>query len=282
MSGPVWAPERATLERDGPVLLLLDSGWASAPDWTARQSAAETIINEAQRTGRTIGMVALASAPAPIALLAPGDVLEKIRALTPSALMPARDAHLETIAAFVRVHAPSEAVWITDGLTSTPDDPFATRLSTLLTSLTLLDTGTRTQNAIAGIENSAEGFTIRIIRPKDNLATSGRLIARDTRGTSLGEAPYLFAERETEISAKLALPSDLRNESTSIELVGTQSAGAVALLDDSNHRRRVGIVSGSTVDVSQPLLSPTWYVSRALAPFADLREPRRRNRHIAR
>ena len=276
MSGPVWAPERATLERDGPVLLLLDSGWASAPDWTARQSAAETIINEAQRTGRTIGMVALASAPAPIALLAPGDVLEKIRALKPSALMPARDAHLETIAAFVREHAPSEAVWLTDGLTNTPDDPFTSRLSTMLApaSLTLLDTGTRTQNAIAGIENSAEGFTIRVIRPKDNLATSGRLIARDTRGTSLGEAPYLFADRETEISAKLALPSDLRNESTSIELVGTQSAGAVALLDDSNHRRRVGIVSGSTVDVSQPLLSPTWYVSRALAPFADLREPR--------
>ena len=35
-----------------------------------------------------------------------------------------------------------------------------------------------------------------------------------------------------------------------------------------------GCVSGATADVSQPLLSPTYYVQRALAPFADVREPR--------
>ena len=41
-----------------------------------------------------------------------------------------------------------------------------------------------------------------------------------------------------------------------------------------SRRRRVGLVSGATADVSQPLLSPTYYVQRALAPFADVREPR--------
>ena len=48
----------------------------------------------------------------------------------------------------------------------------------------------------------------------------------------------------------------------------------MALVDEFSRRRRVGLVSGATADVSQPLLSPTYYVQRALAPFADVREPR--------
>ncbi|MFJ5489372.1 LytTR family transcriptional regulator, partial [Hansschlegelia beijingensis] len=34
----------------------------------------------------------------------------------------------------------------------------------------------------------------------------------------------------------------------------------------------MGLVTGATADVAQPLLSPTYYVSRALKPFADVRE----------
>ena len=36
-------------------------------------------------------------------------------------------------------------------------------------------------------------------------------------------------------------------------------------------RRSVGVVTGSTADTAQPLLAPTYYLSRALAPFADVR-----------
>ncbi|MCB1430830.1 MAG: RNA-binding protein, partial [Nitratireductor sp.] len=50
------------------------------------------------------------------------------------------------------------------------------------------------------------------------------------------------------------------------------NAGAVQLLDDSYRRRLVGLVSGEAGDLSQPLLSPLYYISRALAPFSDLRE----------
>src|SRR6202042_2861290 len=47
--------------------------------------------------------------------------------------------------------------------------------------------------------------------------------------------------------------------------------GAVQLLDKRWRRRTVGIVSGASVDVAQPLLSSSYYVERALAPFADVR-----------
>ena len=43
------------------------------------------------------------------------------------------------------------------------------------------------------------------------------------------------------------------------------------LLDKRWRRRSVGVVTGSTADTAQPLLASTYYLSRALGPFADVR-----------
>ena len=67
------------------------------------------------------------------------------------------------------------------------------------------------------------------------------------------------------------LPVEIRNDVARLEIVGERSAGAVQLLDKRWRRRTVGIVSGSTADRSQPLLGATYYLSRALNPFADVR-----------
>jgi hypothetical protein len=44
------------------------------------------------------------------------------------------------------------------------------------------------------------------------------------------------------------------------------------LLDDSFRRRRVALISGEAADIAQPLLSPLYYINRALSPYADLIE----------
>ncbi|MFN5111139.1 MAG: DUF4159 domain-containing protein, partial [Bradyrhizobium sp.] len=49
------------------------------------------------------------------------------------------------------------------------------------------------------------------------------------------------------------------------------SAGAVQLLDRRWRRRAIGVVSGASSDTAQPLLASTFYLSRALSPFADVR-----------
>jgi len=43
------------------------------------------------------------------------------------------------------------------------------------------------------------------------------------------------------------------------------------LLDKRWRRRAIGVVSGSTNETAQPLLASTFYLTRALAPFADVR-----------
>jgi hypothetical protein len=58
-----------------------------------------------------------------------------------------------------------------------------------------------------------------------------------------------------------------------VELAGETSAGAVQLLDDRFKRRSIGLISGASSDTAQPLLSPLYYIQRAVSPFADIREP---------
>ena len=50
-------------------------------------------------------------------------------------------------------------------------------------------------------------------------------------------------------------------------------AGSRYLLDENARRRRVGLISAEPIDLTQQLLSPLYYLTRALEPFADLSVP---------
>ena len=95
--------------------------------------------------------------------------------------------------------------------------------------------------------------------------------ALDLKGLPLGEARFAFKDDERETDAEFDLPVEIRNDIARLEIAGERSAGAVQLLDKRWRRRTVGVVSGSTADTAQPLLASTYYLSRALNPFADVR-----------
>ena len=65
---------------------------------------------------------------------------------------------------------------------------------------------------------------------------------------------------------------ELRNEIARLVVADEAAAGGTWLIDERWRRRRVAIVSGGSADVAQPLLSPVYYIKRALAPFAEIRE----------
>ena len=101
--------------------------------------------------------------------------------------------------------------------------------------------------------------------------SAGVVRALDQKGSPIGEARYAFAPGDRETEAAFDLPVELRNDIARLEIAGERSAGAVQLLDKRWRRRAVGIVSGSSTDTAQPLLASTFYLTRALAPFADVR-----------
>jgi Domain of unknown function (DUF4159) len=109
-----------------------------------------------------------------------------------------------------------------------------------------------------------------VLRTQTDPGDVGHVNAIDLKGLPLGEAPFSFKPGEREADAVIDLPVEIRNDVARLEIVGERSAGAVQLLDKRWRRRTVGVVSGSTADRSQPLIGATYYLSRALNPFADV------------
>ncbi|MGO4404263.1 DUF4159 domain-containing protein [Bosea sp. RAF48] len=275
VAGPIWNPPREGAPLRGPVLMLVDNGFGAAADWPDRVTVAESRIAAATREGRPVAVVGLAEAPAAISLAEPRVALDRLRALALQPHAPDRAAHLPRIESFLQTAPEAEIVWISDGLAVSDDGSFQARLKQLADARRLsIHAGPPNQLALAAPDNLAGALSVKVLRPTASAPATGQVRALDLKGLPLGDTPFIFEGSNLQTTARLTLPIEVRNAVSRLEILGENSAGAVALLDDRSKRRRIGIVSGATADTAQPLLSPTYYISRALQPFAEVREPR--------
>ena len=97
--------------------------------------------------------------------------------------------------------------------------------------------------------------------------------AFDSKGRRIGDAGLTFQPGETATTGEIVVPFELRNDFASIVLDGEGHAGGVRVLDETAKRRQVGLLAQAPDDEGRQLLSPLYYIRRALEPFADLSEP---------
>lgn len=265
MAGPEWRPAGATSAK-GPLLLLVDNVWTAAPDWPARIDAAAALLEQAARGGRPVAVVGLADKTG-VALEDPGAALDRLRALTPRPYLPPRAPALTGIEKFLTAHPDSDPVWLSDGQQDADGRAFAEQFSRLAPGAALLR-GQRPPRALAGARNVADALEIDVARAPGG-AAEGKIRAFDAHGAALGDADLHFTEGDRAV-ARLTLPLQLRNDIARLALLGENAAGGAFLLDAGARRRRVGLIGGAKPD--QPLLSPLYYLKKALLPFADLRE----------
>jgi hypothetical protein len=271
MAGPVLNPAPFSAGA-GPLLIVLDDGWPAAPGFARRIEAAAQRIEAAGTQSRPIAVVAASDGPREIA---PGDApkaLERLRAIKPAPFVPDRLPVLGAIEKFVAAHPQTSIVWIADGVEAGHARDFAARLAALGANLDVFSDSDPVR-ALAGPQNLAGGLEVRVLRSALSGAAQGDVRALDLKGLAVGSAHFDFDGR-SETMAKFELPVELRNEIARLELGGEHSAGAVSLLDARWRRRSIGLVSGEAADVSQPLLAPTYYLKKALSPFAEVREAR--------
>ena len=271
MAGPIWNP-LPTGEDEGTLLLVMDEGWPAAPTWDRRVEAATQRIEGAQRRGEPVAVVASADAGHEVVPADAGKALERLRAITPLPYVPDRMALVPAIEHFVATRPKVSIVWVADGVGRGHARAFAEKLAALPATVTVVS-DSRPARALAGPQNQGGGLDVRVLRAAAAGPARGRVRALDLKGLPIGDADFDFGTgRETK--ARFELPVELRNEIARLEIVDEHSAGAVSLLDERWKRRRVGILSGETADVAQPLLAPNYYLVKALGPFADVREVR--------
>ncbi|HEY0572210.1 MAG TPA: LytTR family transcriptional regulator, partial [Enterovirga sp.] len=270
-AGPIWNP--AATRGTGPLLLVIDNGFPAAHDWRDRAAFAEERVSDALRESRAVAILATAARPAPIEATAPAAALDRLRAIKPEPRLVDRRMHLPALGRFLAATPAAEILWVSDGVAGAGDGDFAAGLASAAgaASLTVFQTDRAGTLALAGAENGTARLSARVVRSEPNGRDSGTVRALDLRGLPLADAPFSFAAGGTETQAGFELPIEIRNSIARIDILGEASAGAVTLLDESGKRRRIGLVSGGTADQAQPLLAPTYYIERALNPFADIR-----------
>ncbi len=276
-AGPVWNPYASEPSgARGPIALIIDNGFAAAPDWRDRQALAAERIGAASRDNRRIAILTTAErGPEPLFLDAPAAT-ERLAAIQPAPHLADRSTVLEPLERLLAAQPETEIQWIMDGVAGADGAAFVEALGRLAKSrsISIYKAPRATALALAGADNAAGALDVSVVRAEPNGRDGGTLRALDLKGLPLGETPFRFASGGTRTVAKFELPIEVRNNVARVDIAEEASAGAVTLLDESSKRRRVGLVTGATADVAQPLLSPTYYTARALSPYADIREPR--------
>jgi len=275
MAGPIIDPEHPLLEGSNPLLIVMDDDWTAAPDWTERQTMLDEITAEAERIMRPVALLAFGNHILP-KLGSAAALRDQIRTLSPKPYAQDRSLLLAPLQRFFEVQPNLDVVWLATGINHEDQHVFLAPLRNLLKnkSITLISNPSSRIMALAGTTNGPEGLSVRIIRPDSNAESLGILRAYDSKSRVIGETRFHFDAAAKETKASFVLPTELRNEISRIEIDGQHSAGSVTFIDGQSRRRKIGLVSGVSADAAQPLLSPNWFVSQALRPYADLIEPR--------
>jgi hypothetical protein len=272
-AGPIWNPQTGVAGSNAPLVILLDDGWSAAASWDARIKAADELIANADNDRRGVALVPLSEPARDITLMTGGTARVALRQFAPKPYAVERVETLPAIERFLKATGDSEIAWLSDGVDSGRGPEFLEGLSKAIgdRSLTIFE-GAAPAHALVAAENAAAKMTVKVLRANGSIAIdTGIVRGLDQKGSPIGEARYTFAPQDRETEAAFDLPVELRNDIARLEIAGERSAGAVQLLDKRWRRRAIGIVSGSTNDTAQPLLASTFYLTRALAPFADVR-----------
>ena len=273
----------------GPLLLVVDDGWAAGPDWQDRIDAATALIDQAER--ENLPVILLPTAPpaegGPVAtsgLMPAGEARDLLRALAPKPWRSDRAAALTALTG-LQVDGAANVYWINDGVAgqgigdsagataaADADRRFAERLQQL-GALTLVAAPAESLPLVMRPPHAeAAGLTVNLLRTTTTGARSVPVRASAEDGRSLAVAQAEFAAGQSTTEVAIDLPLELRNRVTRLAIDGEDSAGAVFLLDERWRQRPVGVVSGGAQYDAQPLLSDLFYVKRALEPVGDVRE----------
>ena len=243
LAGPAWNWSAVRAAR-GPLLLVIDDGWAAAASWEKRVAAGARLLDASAHDGGQAAVIfASDSAPQPT-LIDGARALEALRAAQPKPFLPDRSALARQVADFASAHQNAHIVWLSDGLGQGGADMLARALSQggeAGASVEVL-TDSRGTLALKGVANDARALETTVLRA--GAGDGGVVEALDAKGRIVARESFSFAGGDR-AAARFELPIELRNDVSQLRIAQEPSAGAVALLDAGLRVRRVAIVTSA-------------------------------------
>ncbi|HJO68648.1 MAG TPA: DUF4159 domain-containing protein [Rhodospirillales bacterium] len=272
---------RSDLKGTGPLVLVVDDGWAAARNWPARQVMLANFLDQAEREGRAVMVATTAPASATTGGAAPAvppamsaeAARRHFEGLQPKPWPANRPSMLAALGVAMDPAAPpGHVVWLSDGLDDGTTASVARDLARLGAITLVRDPNDRLARVLRPPEPAVGGLKVRLERVAAKTAASAwlRVVAED--GTPLDRIRLDFADDASAAETMIELPAELRNKLARIEIENETTAASVVLLDERWRRRPVGLVSGEGALADQPLLSAVYYLNRALEPFTEVRQ----------
>ncbi|MFW2589702.1 DUF4159 domain-containing protein [Sagittula sp. SSi028] len=272
LAGPILNPtEDDAAEGRGPLLVVLDGGWASASDWTLRMSTLDGLLAEAGRADRRVALVQLTD-PEDIRFSTADVLRTRLSGLSPDPWSASTDAVARVIDTLP--DEPFDSYWMSDGLAHEArtdllealEDKGRVTVYQSPRNLMVIDPMT-----VADGNLTAQ---LRRLSPGPETEVTIEAHGRDPAGNPavLLRSPVQFDANALTAGTDLSIPSELRARIERFEIAGADSAAAVTLSDDSLRRREVALIAGREDREGLQLLDPLHYLRKALAPTADILE----------
>jgi len=279
LARPVWQEEPASQGR-GPLLLVVDNGWAAAPRWEEHRAVLDRLLAGTEQAGLSVYILPTAagpdgSKPTLSNAVTAAEARRRLSRLEPRPWPADRAAAAEALAG---LNDPDigDVVWASDGIVSSADDAEGvTALGQALYRLgpvrLLSEPVGRLALLLRPPLDRGENLTLVVERPGGGPKHSVTAVAKRADGRTLARVPVTFFEGATLAEAPMPLPLELRNAIGRIELGEERSAGATLLVDAAARRNAVGLVDEGLEEEAQPLLSELHYVEQAVATNAVVR-----------
>lgn len=279
MAGPIWRPQEPITNNKNDIILIVDDGWASGEIWNSITNKANIILDEAAINNQLVTLIRTTNPSVSNNNNLSANRVKEILATSKSnSVMPNLEETSQVLQAHLSKTAHGQIIYLSDGL--------AHKNSKLLWQI-ISDTNNikpivylPAQNnliAINNISNNPDKMIGTVVRTTAPNNTQLLAIGYDQKGLPIAQAPVSLFKSKSSTNFEFIEPIEIRNQIVRVKIKDQNHAGAVRLLDDSNRRRIVGLISSHGTDISQPLLSPLYYINRALAPYSDTRQSQSAN-----
>ena len=270
---PLLNPQ-ADLPGKGPLLLVIDDGWSSAPGWTTRIVHAERLIQRAERAGRLVALGGTAPLPldAPAirrGALRPEEARTILRAFRPKPWPTDRAAAVADIDK-MQLDNGAYAVWLSDGLQDAGTDKFTERLRRFGGLEVVLPDQATTPLLLLPPVAEGRDLKVRALRPVADGPRKTAIQASDDQGRVVARIELEFAAGERKGEGVLPAPPELRNRMSRLDIETQGGAGSAVLLDERNRRRPVSVLGERETAGGQPLLQEVYFLEKALDPYVSL------------
>lgn len=275
LARPVFPSKDLSIQHSkDPILLIIDNGWASAPQWQQFIDSASQILTQAQQKNTPVHLLLTAPdeqnntlAIKPLS----GNTSPSVQ-FNPLHPMPWPVDHQKAAELIQKSSHYKTIYYLSDEIEHTKDQSFKkiiTKGATLYEirpqegnlSPILLTKNTQTQN----------GLTQSITLLSQALPQELTLQAFTQKGELITSVKKTIPAYTTKADIDFTLPLEARNKIDYLQIANHTGAGSIYLLDERNRKHIIGFISNSN-STNTPFTGSLYYLKKALSPLGEVKE----------